>query len=203
LPYLKQLDVLSHVRVFFEFVHKVLHVLLGGVLVVRFLALLVDVVFPVHLHIKTLQFPNALLLSATHSWVRFLHAHNVRQLVFVLVIVVFELLGGLLIQVVAQNRVVEVEELAKMCVHEERAVIRAELSAPLQLHAHHLEVLARCRLACTDFKVNVLNVDHDELREAFTGANRCEHVFPVLGPGDLVSSHRIHIHNVHACCDLV
>lgn len=120
-----------------------------------------------------------------------------------LIIIIFELLRGHLVKVVAKHRVVEVQELAKVCVHQEGPIVSAELAGSLKLHAHHLEILAGGCFTRTHFKVNVFDIDHDKLREALSRTNRREHVLPVFGCRYLVRAHCLHIDNMHTCRYLI
>lgn len=167
---------MTHFWVFFNVVHKVLHVLFGSSLIILliFLALasVMDVLLAHLLHIQALNFPDTLFLSAAHLGVRFLNDNDVGKLMLVSIIEVFKLLCGHLIEIVAKHCVIEVEELAKVSVHNERPIIGPEFVSASQLHLHHTEILASGCTRCGHIKVNILNIEHDEFAEAFSGAER-------------------------------
>ena len=78
-------------------------------------------------HLQPFDFPNSFLLTSTYSWERLFNNYNIRQRKFVTVIVILQFLNRHLVQVVAQDCVVEIQEFAKVSMHNESSVVYSEL----------------------------------------------------------------------------
>ena len=115
----------------------------------------------------------------------------------ILIIIVFNLLTCHLIQIIAQNRIVKVQKLPQMCMHQKSAIISSELTCALKLYSNHLEVLTSGCFGSAYFEIHVFDIDHDELGQAFASADGGEHVFPVFGRSYLMRPHCFNVDYVH------
>ena len=108
-----------------------------------------------------------------------------------------------LVEIVAQQRVIKVDELAQMSVHNESSVVDTEFALSRHFKSHHFELLTSSCSRCIHIEVDLLDIEHDEAAEALSRAERLEHVLPVVGAVNLVSPHRVYIDYMHSCRDLV
>lgn len=150
------------------------------------------------LHLQALESPDSLLLATADLGVSLLNDDHVGQLVLMTVVVVLDVLDCNLVQVVAQDRVVEINEFTQMRVHQEGPVVSSELAGSCKLDPHHAEAVSRRSSRRLHIEVDVFNVEHDELGQTLATANGVEGVLPVLGRGNLVRPHCLDVNHVHA-----
>lgn len=112
--------------------------------------------------VEVLELPDSVALSLAEFGVGLLDKHDVRH-VFVHLLIVIEVSNAVLKQVVAQHGVVEVQDLAEVCVYNEGAVVRAKVLLACDLNLNLPESLTNCSLAGVEIIVDVFNVEHDEL----------------------------------------
>lgn len=114
-----------------------------------------------------------------------------------------EVTDAALLEIVCENRVVEVEELTQMRVNNEGPVVDAEVFLARNLNLHLTELLANGRTARVEVVVHILNVEHDEFGQSLATEHGLEAVLPVRRLVNLERLHRLDVHNMNELTDLV
>ena len=117
-----------------------------------------------------LKLPNSSLLSFTYSWEAFPDDDDVWHNVSVhrIVLVFIEIRMWLLVQIVAENGIVVIDELTKMGVHNKRLVGCAEVSFSCQFESDHLELVSGGCSCRVNVEVDILNVDDNEFTQSIS-----------------------------------
>ena len=96
-------------------------------------------------------------------------------------------------KVVAENGVVEVQNIAEVSVHVEGLIIHSKVLFPLYFDRDLPELLLQSRPTLIKLIINVFNVDHNEFAHAVPAKHRLEAVLPINGSINLKWLHRLHI----------
>ena len=156
--------------------------------------------------IEMLQFPDSLAGALLKLGVGLLDDDDVWQLVLVHLLrslVVIQLLHLQLSQIVAHNSIIEVNDFTKMSVDDKSTIVDSEFALSSDFESNHAELLSSCGSRCGHIKVDIFDIEDDEAGEEFTAALGLEHVLPVMGGVDLMSTHCVHINDVDCSSDLI
>ena len=111
----------------------------------------------------------------------------------------------LLVQIVAENGIVVIDELTKMGVHNKRLVGCAEVSFSCQFESDHLELVSGGCSCRVNVEVDILNVDDNEFTQSISRTDCCHLLLMLVvsRPVKFKCTHRVDIYHVHGCGDLV
>lgn len=114
-----------------------------------------------------------------------------------IVLIIFKLLHIKLGDIVAPDCIVKVDELAQMSVYNESTVINTEFAFSCDFEANHAELVPGSCSRGVHIKVNLLDIQNYESGKSLFGAKSLEHVLPVVGAIDLVSTHGMSTNNMY------
>ena len=169
--------------------------LLVGLALLRRLRVLILLVGHL-LVLEVLQFPQAVPLSLAHLRVRLLYEDDVGDLQLFLVVLVY-VADVLVQQIVAEDRVVVVYDVAEVCAYDEGLVVYAEVLFASYFDGYLTEFLFEGSAAVVEVVVHVLDIEHDELAHPVSAEDCSKAMLPVSGLVDFKWLHGLHIKNMH------
>lgn len=148
------------------------------------------------------KFPKSRLLPFSEFRVRFLHQNDIGK-VLVYFRKIVNVTRLVLQQIVAQNCIVEVQDLSKMGVYDKSSVVFAEVFFTSNFDLHLSVSLPYCRSAWIKIIINILNVDYHEFAQSVSWKCGCENVFVIDFLINFKGLHGSDVHDVHEFWDFV
>ena len=170
--YLVHVNISAHLGILFDFIQEFCVVPPLPAIATSDLLLFLSLIFIFDLlHVKTIELPDTSVLPFADLRESLFDDNDVRQLVLVRVVEVFQLLHSHLREIIAEDSIVEVNEFSKVGVGDESTIVPSEVLHSHQLNLHHSEVLLGGCLAGVHIEVDLVNVDDHELGQSVARAD--------------------------------